>query len=140
MKPLLLLFVLLMVSGGNLISQEPWTSKELMDPALLSNILSNSKAEKPYIFNIGPLANIKGATMIGSTTNKKNLETLRVALSKISRDKIVVIYCGCCPFRSCPNVRPAFELLKEMKFTKPHLLNLPQNLKVNWMDYGYPME
>jgi thiosulfate/3-mercaptopyruvate sulfurtransferase len=51
----------------------------------------------------------------------------------------VVIYCGCCPFSRCPNVRPAFELLKEMKFTMPRLLNLPHSLNDDWVSKGYPM-
>jgi thiosulfate/3-mercaptopyruvate sulfurtransferase len=139
-KSFVLILVLTLMFATRLISQEPWTNKELMEPALLSNIISDPKAEKPYIFNIGPLANIKGAVQIGSTTDKKNLEKLKQALTKIPKDKFVVLYCGCCPFRNCPNIRPAFSLLKEMKFTRPRLLNLPQNLKVNWTDYGYPME
>jgi thiosulfate/3-mercaptopyruvate sulfurtransferase len=138
-----LAFLLMILFTGALYSQstaEPWTSKDLMDPLLLSKILTDSKIEKPYIFNIGPLANIKGAVKTGSAAEKQNLGKLREALSKIPKDKVVVIYCGCCPFRNCPNVRPAFALLQEMKFSKPKLLNLPRNLKVDWMDWGYPME
>ena len=52
----------------------------------------------------------------------------------------VVIYCGGCPFSRCPNARPAFELLKELKFTKAKLLNLPTSLNENWVSKGYPME
>lgn len=137
LSTLVILFLLL---SFRLSAQEVWSSKEIMEPALLANILNDPKAEKPYIFNIGPLANIKGAVYIGSATDKKNLDKLKKELAKVPKDKTVVIYCGCCPFRNCPNVRPAFSLLKEMKFTKPRLLNLPQNLKVNWMDLGYPME
>jgi len=50
-----------------------------------------------------------------------------------------VIYCGCCPFEHCPNVRPAFQLLNEMKFTNQKLLNLSTNLKTDWIDKGYPV-
>jgi hypothetical protein len=35
---------------------------------------------------------------------------------------MVVIYCGCCPLDKCPNVRPAFTLLKTMGFTNLHVL------------------
>ena len=52
----------------------------------------------------------------------------------------MIIYCGCCPFRRCPNVRPAFELLKKMKFTNAKLLNLPTSLNDDWISKGYPME
>ena len=51
-----------------------------------------------------------------------------------------MIYCGGCPFSRCPNARPAFELLKELKFTKAKLLNLPTSLNENWVSKGYPME
>jgi hypothetical protein len=139
----LLAFMFVILFSGQLFSQsgsDPWTSKDLMDPAFLANILRDPKTAKPSIFNIGPLDNIKGAVKIGSVANKNNLAKLKEALSKIPKDKVVVIYCGCCPFRNCPNIRPAFSLLKEMKFTKPRLLNLPQNIKVDWTDQGYPME
>ncbi len=119
---------------------EPWTSKDLLEPEVLAGMLTNSKAQKPVIYNIGPLANIKGAVNIGSMTNKANLEKLSKALASVPKDKMVVIYCGCCPFRSCPNIRPAFNLLKERGYTKSKLLNLKQNLKVDWTDYGYPMD
>jgi thiosulfate/3-mercaptopyruvate sulfurtransferase len=121
-------------------TSEPWTSKDLLEPEVLAGMLSNAKAQKPVIFNVGPLANIKGAVNIGSMTNKANLDKLSKALASVPKDKMVVIYCGCCPFRSCPNIRPAFNLLKERGYTKPKLLNLKQNLKVDWTDYGYPME
>jgi thiosulfate/3-mercaptopyruvate sulfurtransferase len=119
---------------------EPWTSKDLMDPAALAGMINNSKGQKPVIFNIGPLAGIKGSVSIGSTANKAGLEKLSKALAGVPKDKIVVIYCGCCPFRNCPNIRPAFSLLKERGYKNARLLNLSQNLKVDWTDYGYPMD
>ena len=119
---------------------EPWTSKDLIEPEALAGMLNNSKAQKPVIYNCGPVADIKGAINIGSAVNKANLEKLGKLLAAVPKDKMVVIYCGCCPFRNCPNIRPAFKLLKDMGFTKPRLLNLKQNIKVDWTDYGYPMQ
>jgi thiosulfate/3-mercaptopyruvate sulfurtransferase len=52
---------------------------------------------------------------------------------------LIVFYCGCCPFNHCPNVRPAFKVLKQMGFTNFKLLNLPENLKVNWINIGGQM-
>ncbi len=140
-----ILFSLLLVflSRSGAFAQEggdPWSQKDLLDPGVLANMMSDPKSEKPVIYNIGPLSNIKGAVKIGPTREKANLDKLRKALTQVKSDRMVVIYCGCCPFRNCPNVRPAFSLLKEMKFTKARLLNLPQNLKTDWMDHGYPME
>jgi len=119
---------------------EPWTAKELIEPATLANLILSPDGEKPTIFNIGPLEEIRGAVHIGSTSRKNNLDKLSKALETVPRDKMVVIYCGCCPFRNCPNIRPAFSLLKQKGFKNPRLLDLNQNLKVNWTDYGYPMD
>lgn len=124
------------VTGQN---AEPWTSKDLLEPAALAFMLNGSTGEKPVILNIGPLAAIKGATYVGPTNNKAGMDKLRKALETVPKDKMVVIYCGCCPFRNCPNIRPAFSLLKEQGYKNPKLLNLKQNLKVDWTDYGYPM-
>ena len=134
---LLLTNIAMLVSGQ---SREPWTSKDLMEPATLASILSNAKAPKPVIYNIGPVADIKGAINIGGTSSKANLDKLKKALVSVPKDKMVVIYCGCCPFHNCPNIRPAFTLLKDLGYKSPKLLNLKQNLKVDWTDYGYPMD
>lgn len=118
---------------------EPWTSKDIIEPVALAGMLNSTSAQKPVIYNIGPMADIKGAINIGSMTSKANLEKLGKALQSVPKDRMVVIYCGCCPFRSCPNIRPAFNLLKERGYKKPKLLNLKQNLKFDWTDFGYPM-
>lgn len=120
-------------------SKEPWTEKQLMQPAELANILNNSASKKPIIYSIGPAGLIKNAIDIGDAHEAENLEKLKAKVSKLPPNADIVIYCGCCPFDKCPNIRPAFKLLNEMKFTNHKLLNLPQNLKVDWIDQGYPM-
>ena len=138
----ILLFVLFGSITAALFAQsgEPWTSKDLIEPLALTSMLNNTKGPQPVIYNVGPLADIKGAINMGSTRDNANLAKLRKVLSGVAKDKMVVIYCGCCPFRNCPNIRPAYNLLKEMCFQNAKLLNLPQNLKVNWTDWGYPMK
>lgn len=121
-------------------SGEPWTAKDLIEPAALANMIKDAKTQKPLIYNIGPLAGIKGSIAIGSTRDPVNLDKLRKALVSVPKDKMIVIYCGCCPFRNCPNIRPAFALLKEKGYKNAKLLYVSQNLKVDWTDYGYPME
>ena len=137
------LFLLAIVFGVGIVSGQtssnPWTDAQLQDPEALANILRNPKVQQPLIFNIGPMENIKGAVNIGPTKNKTNLDKLRQALLNVPKDRSIIIYCGCCPIRVCPNIRPAFELLNEMKFTKAKLLNLEHNLKTNWIDEGFPM-
>ncbi len=137
-----LVTICLFAGLGTLFSwaDEPWTDKDLKDPAALAATLSDPQAPKPVIFNIGPVQQIKGAIAIGPAKTQANLDRLKAQLAKLPKDKEVIIYCGCCPFSRCPNVRPAFELLKKMKFANGKLLNLSTNLKVDWISKGYPME
>ena len=135
------LAVVLCLSGLSLAqADEPWTDKQLKDPTVLAATLADAKAPQPVIFNIGPVQQIKGAITIGPTAVEENLDKLKKQLAKLPKDKEVIIYCGCCPFRRCPNVRPAFELLKKLKFTNAKLLNLPTSLNEDWISKGYPTE
>jgi thiosulfate/3-mercaptopyruvate sulfurtransferase len=118
---------------------EPWTAAQLMQPEKLAVILNDSTATQPLIINVGPVNSIKGAIKIGPAKEKENLNELKKLLSKEDKNKLVVIYCGCCPFKDCPNIRPAFLLLTQIKFENAKLLNLPHNLKVDWINHDYPM-
>lgn len=120
--------------------KEPWTEKQLMATAELAEKLTSGMTTGTYIFNIGPSGKIKNCITIGPTQEAENMARLKKQLAKIPKGSEIVIYCGCCPFENCPNIRPAFELLNEMKFTNARLLNIPKNLKVNWIDKGYPMQ
>jgi thiosulfate/3-mercaptopyruvate sulfurtransferase len=118
---------------------EPWRPNQLMEPKELADMISGSLTVKPLIIDIGPAGLIKDAIHIGAVHENQNLDKLKEILSNENRDREIVIYCGCCPFQNCPNIRPAFTLLNEMKFTKQKLLNLPHNLKADWINNGYPM-
>ncbi len=122
------------------ISNEPWKLSQLLEPADLAKILNSPGSPQPLIYSIGPGGDIKGSIEMGPAQEKENLDRLKAELEKINRDAEVVIFCGCCPFTDCPNVKPAFTLLNEMKFTNHKLLNLSHNLKVDWIDKGYPMK
>jgi thiosulfate/3-mercaptopyruvate sulfurtransferase len=126
--------------GKMLVSQEPWTEEQLMPPAELAAVIKNPAVKKPVIICIGPGALIKGSINTGPAKEKENLEKLRKELDRLPKDSDIVIYCGCCPFDHCPNIRPAFKLLNEMKFTNSHLLNIEHNIRTDWVDKGYPQE
>lgn len=124
--------------SGNNEGAEPWTASQLMAPAKLAEILGQPAAKKPIIYSVGPGALIKGSVDMGRAQEKENLGKFRTTLAKLPKDAYLVIYCGCCPFERCPNIRPAFALLKEMKFTQAYLLNLEHNIKTDWIAKGYP--
>jgi len=120
------------------VNAEPWTSSQLLAPGELAKTINDVNAKQPIVFSIGPGALIKGSIDIGPAKEKENLDKFKLALGKLPKDANIVIYCGCCPFEHCPNVRPAFSLLNEMKFTNQKLLNLEHNIKIDWVNKGYP--
>ena len=147
MKTKILIFLFFMIATSVFATNEfslqgqndPWTPQQLLAPADLAKVLKNKQSPQPIIFSIGMQAVIKGSIDIGPVMEKENLNLLKQKLDKLPKNSNIVVYCGCCPFSVCPNVRPAMSLLKEMQFTNYKLLNLPQNVKVDWIDKGYPM-
>ena len=133
------LFLLIIISCNNSSAQNPenWTSDQLTPPAELAATLKANK-DLPIIFSVGPGAIIPNSIDIGMVKDEKNLAKFQQELSKIPTSTNVLIYCGCCPYDHCPDVRPAISLLKSLKFTNYHLLDLPHNIKTDWIAKGYP--
>jgi thiosulfate/3-mercaptopyruvate sulfurtransferase len=118
---------------------EPWKASQLARPEHVAEIINAPTKDKPLIISVGPSALIKGSVETGPAQEKENLDKLQALLAKQPKDREIIIYCGCCPFDRCPNIRPAFALLTEMQFSRPEVLDLPHNLKADWIDKGYPI-
>jgi hypothetical protein len=118
---------------------EPWTESQLKSTQELADQINAPGTNKPLVINIGPQAVIKGSKDAGPGNEKENLKKLEQILSKQDKNKEVVLYCGCCPFAKCPNIRPAFNVLKDKGFAQARLLNIPKNIKTDWIDKGYPV-
>jgi rhodanese-related sulfurtransferase len=117
-----------------------WTLADLIEPGDLAATINKPSVTQPVIFNIGAVEDIKGAVHVGAANNAENLKKLNKLAERLPKSKTVVIYCGCCPFGKCPNVAPAFQALKNQGLTQVKVLNLPVNLKTNWIAKGYPLE
>ena len=116
---------------------EPWKDSQLISPAALEQRLTDKTVAAPLVLSIGPGAVIKGSEDIGAAHEDSNIAKFRQRLSSLPRNKELIIYCGCCPFVHCPNIRPAFAVLNEMKFTNARLLNIEHNIKTDWISKGY---
>jgi hypothetical protein len=114
----------------------PWTPAELLEPSVLAAQIKDGTS--PLIFNIGAVEDITGAKHVGAVNNAVNMEKFKQTLASLPKSTELVIYCGCCPFTKCPNIRPAYNELKKDGFTNIKVLNLPTNLKTNWIAKGYP--
>lgn len=113
----------------------------LIEPSDLASRL----ASKPAIFQVGPNVlyrskHIPGAIYAGPGSKPEGLALLKSAVADLPRDREIVIYCGCCPWDRCPNVKPAIALLQEMGFKRAKVLHIPENFKTNWIDKNYPIE
>ncbi|HTD41374.1 MAG TPA: hypothetical protein VK671_12185 [Mucilaginibacter sp.] len=138
--PLLLLFTSTAILA-NAQTNDPWKPDQLMEPQVLVNIINSAKGNSaPVILNIGSDGVIKSAIDIGPASEADGIAELKKQLKSVSKDKMVVIYCGCCPLFKCPNVRPAFKLLAAEGYTNINVLNLKTNLKTDWIDKKYPMD
>jgi hypothetical protein len=115
-----------------------WTRKQLMEPSQLADAIT-TKTDVPVIVSVGPGATIPNSIDVGMCSTEEGLNKLKTQLNSIAKNQKIVIYCGCCPFERCPNVRPAIDVLKQMNFTNYFLLNLPHNIKIDWIDQGYPV-
>ncbi len=83
---------------------------------------------------------IPGSIYAGPAGRPAGLDLLKTEASKLPRDREVVIYCGCCPWDKCPNMRPAIELLKSIGFTHVTVMHIPTSFKADWVDKGYAVE
>jgi thiosulfate/3-mercaptopyruvate sulfurtransferase len=122
---------------------DPWTPSDVLEPAALAKQLTSSKT-KPVILQVGfftlyKQSHIPGAEYCGPASNAEGMAKLRKCAEKISRTKMVVIYCGCCPWKDCPNVRPAFAELKKLGFKNLKVLNIPRTFGQDWVKKGYPV-
>ncbi len=104
-----------------------------------------SGTEKPAIIQVGPNVmyrshHIVGAVYGGPAGKPEGLEALKAAVKDLPHDRDLVIYCGCCPWDRCPNVKPAIELLKQLGFTHVKAMYSGTNFKTDWIDPGYPVE
>ena len=139
MKTIKIAFILLVLNCQKSIAQNPinWTNDQLVEPSELAATIKSDKAI-PVIFSIGPGAVIPHSKDIGMVKEEENMKKFKEQLLSLPKDTQIVIYCGCCPYEHCPNVRPAIQLLKDMKFTNYKLLDLPDNIKIDWINKGYP--
>jgi thiosulfate/3-mercaptopyruvate sulfurtransferase len=119
---------------------EPWTDKDLIQPEQASKDVST-----PLVIHVGfPVlyraAHITGSVFAGPGSKEEGIADLKKAVAGQPRTREIVLYCGCCPFDKCPNIRPAFAALHEMGFTHVKAMVVPTNLKTDWIDKGYPTD
>jgi len=111
-------------------------------PEELVQVLKSAK-NKPLLFQVGShvlyaQAHIPGSEYVGPGSTEAGLQQLRKRVEGLPRTKFIVLYCGCCPWTHCPNVKPAYDVLNSLGFTNFKVLYMADNFGANWVDKGYP--
>lgn len=137
----LLLATLLVIQAAGQATSIP--ASQQVTPEDLVKMLQSSSKQKPLMIQVGShvlytQAHIPGSEYIGPASGEAGLQQLRKRVESLPRTKFIVLYCGCCPWSHCPNVKPANDALREMGFRNVKVLYISDNFGANWVDKGYP--
>ncbi len=124
---------------------DPWNIDHVITTGELANELNGSKNKKPVILQVGfdflyTQGHIPDAIFAGPASRDFGMNSLKKAVKPLSKDQNIVIYCGCCPWSHCPNIRPAYKELKELGYTNVKVLYLPDSFAKDWKGMGYSVE
>lgn len=103
-----------------------------------------AKKTNPTIIQVGPNTlyrqkHIPGAVYAGPASKPEGIDLLKKAVSGLPTNAEIIIYCGCCPFANCPNVKPAFAQLQQMGYTNVKVMHVETNFATDWANKGYPV-
>jgi thiosulfate/3-mercaptopyruvate sulfurtransferase len=152
--PLAAALVFLLTSvPGRLIAQapsgagisSPWAATEVLHAQDLSRTIADKKAAQPQIFQIGfetmfKTQHVPGSIYAGPGRTAAGLELLQKAVAGVPKDRMIVLYCGCCPWDHCPNMKPAYTLLHGLGYNRVKVVEIPTSFQVDWIDKGFPVD
>jgi thiosulfate/3-mercaptopyruvate sulfurtransferase len=133
------------IRGDEKQSADPWTSAQTVQAAEFAHELGEKSETPSTIVYVGfhtlfAGGHIPGATFHGSASNEQGLAELKKWADSLPRTTNLVVYCGCCPFEKCPNIRPAFTALSGMGFKKLRVLILPTSFVKDWAEKDFPIQ
>ena len=118
---------------------------QLIQPAELVHLLKTSGAKQPVLFQVGSFvmfqqSHIPNSAFVGPGSQPNGQILIKRFSAPLSKNQLIVIYCGCCPWSRCPNIGPAYKQLHDLGFTNVKALYLPNNFGDDWVSKGYPTE
>jgi len=140
---IVLMSSILLISAASAFQASQIDKSHLITPDELVTLLQTSKSDKPLILQVGShvlytQAHIPASEYLGPASDPAGLQRLRTRVDTLPRNKFIVIYCGCCPWTHCPNLKPADDALRAMGFTNVKALYIANNFGTDWVDKGYP--
>lgn len=124
---------------------DPWKPDRLLAPIALHRMLDAKGKQAPFLLHVGfgvlyRGGHIPASEYAGPGSKMDGVTAIRTALKDVPKERPVVLYCGCCPWGDCPNVRPAFRAVEKLGFKDVRVLYLPRSLQQDWIDKGYGVE
>lgn len=119
-------------------------SGQLIQPEDLARLLADSTAQQPVLLQVGFRVlfrggHIPGSRYVGPASKPEGLVALKLALRRVQPSRPIILYCGCCPWTDCPNVRPAIRAAREMGLRNVRVLYIAGNLQRDWVEKGFPI-
>jgi Rhodanese-like domain len=135
--------VCLVLSACAFSATNPWSPKQVIQPATLAKQLQAS-GNKPLLLQVGfeslyAQGHIPDSKYCGPARNSNGIARLKTCLQGVPHNRAIVLYCGCCPWHECPNIRPAFKAVKEMGYTDVKVVYMEDNFGKDWAGEGYPV-
>jgi hypothetical protein len=117
---------------------------DIIQPSAVAARLADNKQPKPLILHVGfetlyKSNHIPSSEYAGPASTPAGMEVLKKALANIPKDREIILYCGCCPWDHCPNIRPAIEAVHNLGYKNVKAMIIEQNLDVDWIKKGYPV-
>ena len=123
-----------------------WNDADLMEPKALAQRLTGKGAGKPPVmFHVGfnvlyRSKHIPNSAYAGPGNKPEGMEMLKKAVAALPKTQEIVLYCGCCPWVNCPNMKTSFALLRDLGFKNVKALMIETNFSQDWVQKGYPVE
>lgn len=117
----------------------------LLQPAQLNAMIEHPGHGAPLMLQVGSRlmfeqGHIPGSEFAGPAVQPEGIALLRNRVASLPKGKLIIIYCGCCPWTRCPNMGTAYRFLTGLGFTNVKALYLPSNFGADWVSKGYRVE
>lgn len=124
---------------------EGWNDSDLIQPKELAARLAGRQGPKPLLLHVGfnvlyRSKHIPGSLYAGPCNKPEGLELLKSTVASITKDREIILYCGCCPWSQCPNMKPAVALLRQLGYKNVKAVLIETNFAADWVQKGYPVE
>ena len=132
-------------NGDEKKSPDPWANSQTLEPGQLAKMLADKSVTVPTVVFVGFRSlyvggHIPNAAFHGTASTEEGLAELKSWAAALPHPNDLVVYCGCCPFDKCPNIRPAYTALSRLGFKNVRVLVVPTSFAVDWADKGYPLQ